>query len=112
MSIASMIAAHGTTATHQRQDAQATGMSGGRKAGAWLTIASAVPCWVQPASAQTIARAAAQQMVVTHSIYVQTDLDARSNDRLVIGSTYYLVRGFTNQAGLGRLYRLDAEELR
>jgi hypothetical protein len=112
MSIASMIAKAGQTLTHQRQDAAAVTGSGARKAGAWTTLASGIPCWVQPASADVTARAAAQQMLVTHEVYLLSDLSARANDRLLIGSTYYLVHGVTDRAGLGRVWRLDVEELR
>ncbi len=111
MSIEAMILKAGTKLTHQRQSDVPT-PSGGRKAERWATLASAVPCWRQPASASIVARAAAQQMAVTHAIYVLTDLAALANDRVLIGSTYYLVRGFTDQAGLGQFWRLDAEELR
>lgn len=112
MSISTMIARAGTTLTHQRQDADVTRPSGGRKAGAWPTLHSDIACWVQPASASTLARAAAQQMVVTHAIYVEEDLEALANDRVLVGTVYYIVHGFTNQAGLARLWRIDAEELR
>jgi len=111
MSIATMIRKAGQSLTHERQ-ADARGPSGARKNSAWATVASNVRCWLQPASGRLAERFAAQQIAVSHVVYTETDLNPLGNDRLHIGSRYYLVRGVVDNAGLGQLYAYAVEELR
>lgn len=111
MSVATMIAKAGQTLTHERQ-ADVRGLSGARASGNWTTLASNVRCWLQPASGRLAERFAAQQLAVSHVVFTATELSVQGNDRLHIGSRYYLVRGEVDQAGLGRVYAYAVEELR
>ena len=108
MSIASMIAKGATTLTHQRRGTTQDTIGGRRNT--WSTVASGVRCWMQPATARTLERYRQQQMIVTHSVYVQQDLACQANDRLVIGSRTLIVKGQRDSAGLGRLWEIDVEE--
>jgi len=109
VSIDRMIAKAGTTLTHSRREI--TGIGGGRQT-SWATQASAVACWAQPASARVMQQHAANQTVVTHSVFTKTNLGAKAEDRLVIsdGRTMAVV-GQVDQAGLGKLYRIDCKEV-
>ena len=109
MSIARMIAKWNTTLSHQRREI--TGIGGGRET-TWSTETSAVACGVQPASARVMQQHAANQTVVTHSVFTKTNLGAKAEDRLVIsdGRTMAVV-GQVDQAGLGKLYRIDCKEV-
>ena len=113
MSIATLIAKAGHTLTHQRRNDDRGG-SGGREAN-WDTLATGVACWVQPASGRVQEAAARRDMVVSHSVYLTTDLDALADDRLVADTgddeTHtLLVRGQVDLAGLRRCWRIDCEE--
>ena len=111
MSIASMIAKGGTTLTHERQDSEQRDAIGGRRM-AWIELAAAVACWAQDAGGGIVEEYGRLDLRVSHSIYVERDLAVRANDRLTIGATRYLVRGVRNMAGMGRLWRIDADEVR
>ena len=105
-----MIRKSGQTLTHQRPD-DAREPGGGRSR-AWSTLASSVSCWLQPARASIVQHWAALNTAVTVSVYTTTDLAARADDRLVLSSGQtVLVAGQLDQAGLGKLYRVDGKEI-
>lgn len=109
MSIARLIAKAGTTLTHERREVVGTG---GSRTTAWTTAASAVACWAQPATARVVQQHAANQTVVSHSVFTATDLGAKAEDRLTISDGRVLaVVGQVDQAGLGQLYRIDCKEV-
>lgn len=111
MSIQSMIARSGQTLTHQRADESQRDPSGGRRQ-VWATLASAVPCWRQPASSAVRELYARRNLIVTHAIYVAQDLALRESDRIFIGSAYHTVLGVTDEGGLSKLWRIDAQEIK
>ena len=110
MSRASMIARYAKTLLHERNVGSADA-SGGRIS-SWETLHSAVACAEQPASARTVARFAAVQMVVNTTIFVASDIAALADDRLTIGTRVFLVRGYRDAtAGLAYCWRADCEEV-
>lgn len=111
MSVESMIARSGHTLTHQRAAEAERGAAGGRRI-AWATLADEIPCWVQPVQAAVAEHYAARALVVSHAIYVAQDIGCLPDDRLVVGSATYLVRGVRDMAGLSRAWRIDAQEAR
>ncbi len=56
-----------------------------------------VPCDVQSASASVQERFAERSLVVTSTVYLSRDIEARASDRLLFGSRVFLVQGY--QAG-------------
>ena len=108
-----MIAKAGHTLTHERASDQPDAAGGRRRS--WATLASGVPCWMQPASARIRELFARREMAVTHSVYVATDLDCQADDRITVtvrGTDHVLmVRGYIDAAGLGTFWRIDAEEI-
>jgi len=111
MSVESMIAKAGTTLKLERADESAATVQGDRTQ-IWATLFSGIPCWAQPANSGIRAMFAQRQIAVTHQIYIQTDLGCLEGDRITIGSTIYLVKGFINCSGLNVLWRIEAEERR
>ena len=76
------------------------------------TTVATIAGWLQPASTFLINTYGQRQIVVTHKLYVATDPTAKPEDVITDpGGTKYIVKGVKNQAGLGRLFRVDVEEL-
>jgi len=110
MSITSMIAKAATTLTHKRPDRSARGRTGASTV-TLTTLASAVACWVQPATARVVARYAQRQTEVSHCAFVAQDLDAKADDVLAVSDGRTLkVIGQADQAGLGKVWRVDCVE--
>jgi hypothetical protein len=111
MSIETLLSKPAATLTLERAGESAATAQGDRTQ-AWSTLFSGIPCWPQPANAGIRAAFGQRQIAVTHQIYVQTDLGCLEGDRITIGSTIYLVKGFINCSGLNVLWRIEAEERR
>ncbi len=64
----------------------------------WADVsgASSVKCDIQPASAKVQALYSGQQerLLVTHTIYLKKDIQAKAGDRLVSGTRYFLLHGY------------------
>ena len=109
MSIPGMIAANSVALTHRR--ATVTRGSMAQQVQTPVDVAT-LTGWVQPASADTLARYGARNMLVTHTAYFSADPSLQLGDLLVVGSTTYKVDGVRNQAGMDRLWSADLEEVR
>ncbi|TXH56135.1 MAG: hypothetical protein E6Q97_07125 [Desulfurellales bacterium] len=59
---------------------------------------------LQPASGDTQRRFDRMSMNITHTFYTDTPIELLAGDRLVIGSTKYVVEWFEDQAGRGRVF--------
>ena len=104
-----MIAANGVALTHQRATITRGSMS--QQVQTWATVATPTG-WVQPATAATVARYGARNMLVTHTAYFSADPGLQLGDRLVVGGVTYKVDGLRDQAGMARLWAADLEEVR
>jgi len=69
--------------------------------------------WLQPTSSGLRLEYERRNITVTAKIFVAEDPAAEEGWRVVMpDSKTYVIRGIVDQAGLGRLWRLDVEELR
>lgn len=86
--------------------------SGGAVKASWADVGEETACDVQPASGSVRIQYLRLQMVVTHTVYVAGDVEARQGDRWYTGGRYFLVQGYTPPApGYGSWPgRIDAEE--
>jgi len=109
VSVHTLIKRQGTTLTHQRRVSERDRV--GAQTNRWQTLASDVPCWVQPASVQLRLAAAQAQTRITDVVYTARDLGARAGDRLLVGDRVLLVHGQRDVAGQGRLSAIDCEEV-
>jgi len=108
MSVATMIAKAGTTLTHQRPT-RTSGRTGTTQSMA--TQVSGVACWVQPAKSGVIEHYGRRDLTVTSAVFVEQKLGCLDGDTLVISDGRTLVvHGEVDQAGLARVWRIDAEE--
>ena len=108
--IASLIARKGVTMALQRPTVT-TALSGARSQ-TWAAVGDALTGWRQPITPALLAEYGSRDMIVTHRIYFASDPAVQIGDRLVIGTTNYVVHGDEDQAGLDRLWRVDVEETR
>lgn len=102
MSLNSMLR---STVTLQRKTTTKDASGGPVDTFANVAGAIAVPCDVQPASANTRQRFARMQQEVDFSIYLSQDIGATSTDRLVddAGNLYLVVEGGYTAGGRGYL---------
>jgi head-tail adaptor len=108
MSLKSMLRSSGTL---QRQTS--TKDASGGKTQAWATVTASVPCDIQPASGNLQFQYAQRHLVVTHQIFVASDIGARETDRFTSGSRTFRVMGWTPPApGYAQWPgKLDVEEV-
>lgn len=108
MSLRSMLRSKGTL---ERQTA-AKDASGGRTQ-TWATVTTDIPCDIQPASGNLRFTYAQRHLVVTHQIFVASDIEARETDRFTSDSRSFRVMGWTPPApGYAQWPgRLDVEEV-
>ncbi len=83
----------------------------GGSAASWSTRTT-VAAFVQEASASIRRAYERRGLRVTHTVYVHEDPGCAEGDRLDRGGVKMIVRGVVDQAGLGRLWRIDADERR
>ena len=82
----------------------------------WGPDGPTLDCWVQPIGSGLAAQYQARQLRVTHKIFVAENPGATQEGcRVKVTKSgavgVYLVRGVVDQAGLGRLWRIDVEEV-
>jgi hypothetical protein len=105
----SLIAANGTAFTHQHRS-QTVGTAGERIF-SWTT-AGTFTGFVQAVGSGLTEEFNRRELTITHRIYTTTILAVHEGDRLVSAdSREYVVRGSVDQAGLGRVLRLDVTEV-
>ena len=85
--------------------------AGGDRTPTWAT-GNTMRGWKQDIGSSLREQYLARDLVVTHKVFVPEDPGATEGDRLVIGSSKFLIQGVINQAGLGKLWRLDVEEVK
>jgi hypothetical protein len=107
--IAGMIAKSAHTVDVQRAQTMGADNMGSTRT-TWITNLSAVPCWVQPASSNTIDHYGRKQIIVTHSVYFATDPAVATGYRLVFKGRNLLVQGKANVGEMNKLWRLDCDE--
>jgi len=110
MSVFGIIAAHGASVTLQRPTV--TTAASGARTQTWAAVGDTLTGWVQPTTADIREEYGSRDIDVTHAVYFATDPAVQIGDRLLIGSTYYVVRGDREQAGVAGLWRVDCEETR
>jgi hypothetical protein len=65
-----------------------------RRISEWGTVKSSVPCYIEPSGADITPDGMMGRTVVErYSVYFQGDQPVRANDRLLVGTTYYMVEG-------------------
>lgn len=87
----------------------------------YAALLSNIPASVAPATAQISADYARRDMIVNHHLYTTIDLDSavpngvRLGDRLVDGSTYYMVKAVKKssnaQISTDVMYQIDCEKI-
>lgn len=72
-----------------------------------------VPATIQPANSDVRKEYAQRQLRVTSQVYLLRNIEARPKHRLVDDSTgrAYIVHGYGDEAGRGRLWVADVEEV-
>lgn len=89
--------------------------SAGSKREVWEPVPDAINIYasIQPVSSKVRQEFASRQIVITHRIYLRTDLKSKRGDRIkIVGSeTYYLITGFFNQAGKNSVYMIEGKEV-
>lgn len=108
MSIGQMISKSGQFLQVERSTRVVDTMGGETRT--WQTIAQLIPCWKQPARTKMIEEYFARNLVITHQVFVEKDLELLEGDRLCIDDDKYIVRGFIDQAGIGFLWCVIVEE--
>lgn len=76
----------------------------------YTLMATDVPCWVQPASSETIVAFASRNLKVKNTVYFATDPAVFEGCYLLFGAVKLLVLGTVNQGGLNRLWAVYAGE--
>ena len=107
MSLESLCSEH-TITIHAQTDT--TGASGGTT----LTYAATgrpMSCRIQPMSLMEVAKFKQSGMQATHKIYFVSDPQVSNGDQIRFGARKLYVRGKVNFDELGRLWRINAEEL-
>ena len=101
-----------STAQHER--AAYTKDASGAAFATYASQTANVKCAIWPADSQTKSDYLRNDIVVTHKIAADVDLGAKAEDRITIGSKYYLVRGIgdfqNNLIANFPLYVMDVEE--
>ena len=77
----------------------------------WTNGAS-IYVWLQATSSDIRTQYERREITVTHKAFTVTDPETMINDRLVVSRGTFLIHGVIDQAGLGRVWRLDLEEVR
>lgn len=77
----------------------------------WATQTAAIACWVQPASASTIAWYGERGITVTHTVYFATAPGAQTGDRFKFGTRYMVIEGVQNVAETSELWEVDCREV-
>lgn len=82
----------------------------------WTPSSTTMPCWAQPTSSAIREAYQQKQLVVTHKVFVARDPGAKTGYRLRVckdgeDDRLFLVRGVTDHAGLGEIWRIDVEEV-
>jgi hypothetical protein len=112
MSIATMIARSGQKLDLERATKTRT-FTGGRS-NTWAIVAMQIPCWKQPVSSDILRRYERNTIDVDTTVYVGQFLGIKTGDRIRVysdsESSYLVVEGVRDQAGLGRLWALDCRE--
>jgi len=103
-----LISCNGEDTTIQQVSVTAT--ASGSRTPLWTTV-NTVKVWLQTTSSNLRTQYALRQIVVTHKGFVAEDLELTEGDRIIQLGINYLVRGFTDQGGLGRVWRIDLEEV-
>lgn len=70
--------------------------AGGGNVITWANVSGAVDvrCDVQPAGSHVAARYMQGGLFVSHSIYLSSDVQAKSTDRFIVGSRIFLLKGY------------------
>lgn len=102
-----MIARSGHRVDIEKATASRSEMGGEEQS--WAVVMDDLPAWVQPASSRVTLQYAAMDLTVTHVVYLAEDpeIEAGSKYRVQWNGTGYLVQSAENQAGLGRIWRLE-----
>lgn len=107
--VADVIAISGHTANVQRSNDAGRGASGAQLH-TWSTVLAGWRCWFQPASSALQEMYGKQGFSVTHAAYGASDPGIEAGDRLYHDGRYFLVRGYVNEAELGKLFVIICEE--
>ena len=88
-----------------------TADAGGHQITTWSTIASAVPCFVQPGDGEESERGGGRQPSQKFRIYLAADVDVTSLDRILFdGRTFDIEAPGKNLVEFDRVARLDCVE--
>lgn len=96
------------TATIERNSSPAVGDTG-KVSAAWSTVATGVPCAIQPHTVRSTDEAFGQALNATHVGYflagadIEPEGDNGKPDRVTVDGVKYLCRGVENPAGRGKL---------
>ena len=99
----------GHTITVQRRVLQEDDLGG--KVYTWIDKFKDVTAWIQDADTRLIADYERRGLIITHKIYVDTELEINEQDRIKFDSQYFTIVGKRAGAGLGIIWRLDAKEV-
>lgn len=83
-----------------------TASASGGQVEAFANVYDDLPCTIQPASGRTIEEHGRRGMQITHVVYTPTAISLLAGDRLIIGSTKYLVTSFGDMAGRAEAYAI------
>ena len=70
----------------------------------WSVVYDDIPVAVQPMDGRTINEFQRRNLQVNYSIYTPTTVALQTGDRVVVGSTKYLVQAWGDMAGKGRVF--------
>lgn len=93
------------------ENTETKGGTFGEAQSAWTTRKT-ISVWFQDISSAEKEEYAKRSLRVTHKVFTCTDPESEEGDRLTVSGTSYIIRGVVDQAGLGKVYRLDVEEVK
>jgi SPP1 family predicted phage head-tail adaptor len=83
----------------------------GARSTSWTDAQTDVPAFVQDIASNDPIRQDQRMIQVTKKAFTATDPSATEGDRVVYGGVNYVIRGEVDQAGLGKLWRINLEKL-
>ena len=109
MSVKSLIRRSGHVVDIEARSTTRTA-AGGRVPG-YTASAQEVACWIQPANSELREAYAQRQVVLTHVVYFGEKPNIAEGSRLKWGDKYLIaVSGAEDQAGVGKVWRVLAQE--
>ena len=107
MSVAQLLAKHGTDGTFHRLEKTATAT--GASTETHVPDASTVRVWAQPISSQKADERGVKNVLTSHLVYVEADPGVlQEGDKIVTSAdTFIVLSAPQDQAGLGRVFLIE-----